>query len=476
MATALQAVLTVEADRAAQATGCVQRVRKFRGATLVQTLVFGWLAQPEATGTQLRQMGVRLGVVASLQALAQRFTPALAACLERVLEAALRQVVVSDPTVIPLLARFRGVYLLDSTTIALPDALATVWPGCGGRTETGTAAALKLQISRDVVRGALHGSLHAGREQDQTAPELTASLPPGALRIQDLGYFSLGRLAAWGAAGGCYLSRLKAGVAVCTPDGRRWEAGRLLGAQPGAVIDLAVSLGVAERLPCRLIAVRVPAAVAAERRRKLRAAAQREGQTVSAARLTLADWTVLVTNLGAGALAVAEALVLARVRWQIECVVTRWKDGGKVDESRSEQPWRILCEVYAKLIGMLIQHWLILTAGWTAPDTSLPKAAAVVRAEMPALARALAHPAHLTAVLATIAATLRHAGCVTRRRRRPAAVPLLRDPSRQSLPPPSAARTIRTPAAEAAYLDAYGATHASPLPLRLGHRGCPKRG
>lgn len=450
VAIALQSVLTETAEAAARATGCVQRVRKFCGATLVQTLVLGWLAQPEATVTQLSQMGVRLGVVASPQALDQRFTPALAACLERVLTAALGQVLSSEPSLIPLLARFRGVYLLDSTTIALPDALAAVWPGCGGRTAHGTAAALKLQVCLDLVQGELQGSLHAGRDQDQTAPELTAALPPGALRIQDLGYFSLTRMAAWSAEGYGYLSRLKAGVVVFTADGRRWEASRLLAAQPSAVIDLPVTLGVAERFSSRLIAVRVPLAVAAERGRKLHAAAQREGKTVSAARLALADWTVVVTNLDAGRLTVEEALVLVRVRWQMELLFKLWKAEGKVDESHSQQPWRILAEVYAKLIGMIVQHWLILTAGWNVPAASLPKAAMVIRLEIAALARVLADPVHLVAWLTTIAATLRHAGYVTRRRRRPATVQLLRDPSRQPMPRATDSPTILTPASEAA--------------------------
>jgi hypothetical protein len=450
VATALQGVLTEVADAAAAATGCVQRVRRFRGATLVQTLVLGWLAQPAATVTQLSQMGVRVGVVASPQALDQRFTPALAACLQQVLEAALTEVLVAEPSLRPLLSRFAGVYLLDSTTIALPDELAEVWPGCGGRTTNGTAAALKLQICLDLVHGELQGSLHAGRDQDQTAPELSIPLPPDALRLQDLGYFSLTRLATWAAEGRHYLSRLKAGVVVFTADGQRWDAGRLLAAQPTAVIDLAVALGVAERLPCRLIAVRVPAAVAAERRRKLRAAARREGQTVSAARLALADWTVVVTNLPADRLTVAEALVLVRVRWQIELLFKLWKAEGKVDEWRSAKPWRILCEVYAKLIGMVVQHWLILTAGWTAPDASLPKAAAVIRLEIAALARVLADPVRLRACLATIAATVRHAGRVTRRRRRPATIQLLSNPSRQPMPTPEAAAIESTPTLEAA--------------------------
>ena len=30
------------------------------------------------------------------------------------------------------------------------------------------------------------------------------------------------------------------------------------------------------------------------------------------------------------------------------------------DEWRTNNPWRVLCELYAKLIGLLLQHWLIL--------------------------------------------------------------------------------------------------------------------
>lgn len=109
VARALQGVLTEVAAAAAQATGGVQRVRKFRGATLVQTLGLGWLAQPEASVTELSQRGVRVGVVATPPALDQRFTPALAACLEQVLAAAVTAVVATEPSLRPLLSRFAGV-------------------------------------------------------------------------------------------------------------------------------------------------------------------------------------------------------------------------------------------------------------------------------------------------------------------------------------------------------------------------------
>jgi hypothetical protein len=102
VAAALQAVLTEGAAGAAQLSGVIQRVRAFTGPTLVQTLVLGWLADPHATLQQLRQMAARLGVSVSAQAIDQRFGPALADCLWRVLEAALCRVVTTDPVALPL--------------------------------------------------------------------------------------------------------------------------------------------------------------------------------------------------------------------------------------------------------------------------------------------------------------------------------------------------------------------------------------
>jgi hypothetical protein len=39
----------------------------------------------------------------------------------------------------------------------------------------------------------------------------------------------------------------------------------------------------------------------------------------------------------------------------------------------------VLCEVYAKLLGMVVQHWILLISCWSYPDRSLAKASATVR-------------------------------------------------------------------------------------------------
>ena len=86
---AMQTLLTPTTEATAAALQYVQRAdrAKFTPSTLVQTLVYGWLAHPAATVTQLAQMASRVGVDIAPQALDQRFTLATATLLQQVLAA-----------------------------------------------------------------------------------------------------------------------------------------------------------------------------------------------------------------------------------------------------------------------------------------------------------------------------------------------------------------------------------------------------
>jgi hypothetical protein len=430
VAQAIQTVLTDVPEEVARATKFCRRRSKLTAARFVQTAVLGWWQHPEATLEQLSQAAAGLGCPVSPQALDQRFGEPAAALLRDRLETAAAQAIAAEPVANEVLGRFSAVYLLDSTTVALPDALATVWAGCGGRVEQGGRAALKLTVRQDLVRGGLDGPvLGDGRVQDKSSPLQTAAVPAGALRIADQGFWSLGVLAAIAAGGGYFLGRLHLQTTVLV-GGAAVDLVPWLAAQAAAELDAAVELGVAARLGARLLAVRVPQEVADRRRAKLRAAAQREGTAPNARALALADWTLLVTNAPADRLSVREALVLGRVRWQVELLFRLWKSGGRIDEWRSAKPWRALCEVYAKLTAMVLQHWVLLVGCRLFADRSLVRAAKTARDHVPVLAVALAHAPLLVAALARIGRRLA-AGCtVDQRRAHPSACQLLADPSR----------------------------------------------
>jgi hypothetical protein len=416
VARAMREILTTTADDAARTTRFVQRTSPLSGAIFSQTLVFGFLGNSQATLEELTQTAAAFGVDISPQALDQRFTASAAACLQQVLLTAMARVITAEPVAIPLLQRFTAVYVQDSSTIVLPELFAAQWPGCGGSPAASTSAALKLQARLEMCTGRLDVQLQEGRASDR-ATVLPGPLPAGALRLADLGYWSLGAFAALAQHEVFWLSRLQMQTAVYDATGNRRALLELLEAQRTDTIELAVTLGERQRLAARLLAVRVPQDVADARRRRLRQAACDKGRQVSATRLALAAWTVFVTNVPQERLTLREALVLGRMRWQIELLFKLWKSQGHVDESRSTKPWRILCEVYAKLLAMLVQHWVFLVSCWAYPDRSLTKAAQTVQKHALHLASAFASVQRLAEALLMVKRCLA-AGCRMNRRKK----------------------------------------------------------
>ena len=423
---ALRTVRTTLADQAAQTSGFVQRQSKLTGALFVQTLVFGWLANAQATLEELSQTAATRGLVITPQGLEQRFTERAATCLQQVLQIAVTHLLHTTPVAVPLLQRFNGVSVLDSSTIVLPDVLASIWPGCGGRTGVNTRAALKAQVQLDLCTGALCGlELQAGRSHDSTTPLQTVPLPEGALRLTDLGYFDLDVLATLGTTGVFWLSRLHLQTRRYDATGQPVDLLTLVTNTEQPTLDLPITLGATQRMPARLLARRVPQEVADQRRRRLRREARDKGRTVTKRTLALAAWTFVVTNVPGDRLTVEEARVLLRARWQIELVFKLWKSHGRIDESRSGKPWRVLCDVYATLLAMVVQHWVLLASCWQYPDRSLRKAAQTVQKHALHLASAFQTHTALEAALTIIQRCLASGCRINKRKHMPHTYQLL---------------------------------------------------
>src|SRR5262249_7662491 len=78
LAHTLQTLFTTTADQLARQTGFVRRASKLTGAVFSQTVVFTWLADPEATLETMTQTAASLGTPITPQALDERFQPARA--------------------------------------------------------------------------------------------------------------------------------------------------------------------------------------------------------------------------------------------------------------------------------------------------------------------------------------------------------------------------------------------------------------
>ena len=83
------------------------------------------------------------------------------------------------------------------------------------------------------------------------------------------------------------------------------------------------------------------------------------------------------------------------MRWQIELLFKRWKGLGGLQVSTKMKPGRVLCELYAKLLGMLVAHWFTFIRGGPLEGFSLTKAIRKIQQLAGRLVDALCWPERL---------------------------------------------------------------------------------
>jgi hypothetical protein len=418
------------AQQAAQATGVIVRQRKFTPLSLARTFVLGFLQKPDASDEQLAQVAAQSGAAVTPQAIDQRQTSKLAAFLEDLFRRAVRVVVGSDRVLAPILQRFAAVTLLDSTVIRLPDSQHERFAGCGGRCGSGLAA-VKLQTEVDLRSGAVtHVELESGRSADSSTQRQHVRRTEGTLRITDLGYFCVGVFAAMVEAQEHFLSRVQFGTGVRLPGGEAIDVLRWLADQAGPFVDRPILLGSEQRLACRLIAWRVPPEQADRRRQKLREEFQRKwGRQPTTQRLAWCDWTILVTSVPTELLTPSEAAVLYRARWQIELLFKRWKSQGRVATLDASSDVRQVIRVWARLLAVLVGHWLLVATVWGDATKSLTKVSEAIRWFVGQLLASLDRSEELVRVIENMAGVVATT-CRRNTRTRPGTFELLNDPSR----------------------------------------------
>lgn len=426
----IKQVLQEKANQAGKTTGFIKRVREFTGASFAQTMVLGQMQLGEVSLSDLAQFARHTKVSVSAQAIDQRFNEKTVAFFEEVLNAAFTQVVAADPVAIPLLARFSEVIVEDSSTFSLPDALKELWQGCGGK-QKGTLSAFKIHVRWDLLNGSLTNlAIGPGKLPDNKSPFKMNRRQRRSVRIADLGYFDTQVFEQEHAAGEYWISRVKVGnLVIFDKDGNRLDLPPFL-AQKAVdhSYECSVQVSATRRLPARLIAFPVPEEVAVKRQADNARKAKRHNRPVNPTLQDLTHWTLLITNIPIESLSANEALILLRARWQIELLYKLWKQYAGADTSRSENPWRLLCDVYAKLIGMIIVHWLMIIGCWQIPNRSMVKAAKAIRNQINLIARALNGRDDLNRVLQEITEGLDRC-CQNTRKKQPNTSQLLLDSS-----------------------------------------------
>jgi hypothetical protein len=396
--------------------GFCQRRRALTPSAFVRTLVFGWLDNPTASLDDLADYASTLGKPISGSGLRQQLLkPTAPQLLQGVLDHALQPLLFGTQAPIPLLQRFQGVYVFDTSIFSLPACLAQHYPGCGNQNQQKNAAC-KVLFGLELTSGGLvQLEFFSARDPDQGLFPLCQPLPEGALALRDLGFFAAQRLQEQTELGVWWLTRAQPQLVVQLGKGQTQGLLPFLRGR-GATVDLPeVEVGTKVRLRCRLLAWRVPDAVAERRKQKRqeqrarkyrrRRRAQQRGKKVSkgcggqgkkrvvpavpAEQLEWCEWVVVLTNVPADKLSVPEAQALLRARWQIELLIKVWKQSGCLEKLRGTKRERVECELLAKVLGQLVAHWAVLSSGRVYLAVNVPQATRKVKKYAERLGQAL---------------------------------------------------------------------------------------
>jgi hypothetical protein len=433
VAVVLQSMLGVigseNIEHLGRTTGLIRRRRKFSACTLLQTLVLTLLKKPQAKLIDYQTTAAQLGVILTQEAIDKRFSKELIAFLREVIERALQPALAITASRAKLLQEFTSVRIGDSTTVPLPDEFAQEFPGCGGKSGSGQAA-MKIQFLWDLLAGGIISlCIEPGTQSDAKSPVAQQPAPAGSLTIFDLGYFCLKRFRSLSEARAYWISRFQHGTLVYTPDGRLLDLLGYLREHGGSgLVDMSILLGAAERLPCRMIAVRVPQEKANRRRQNAIEKAQKHGRTPSRDYLDMQSWNVFVTNCEAAQFTWKEVVILYRARWQIELMFKLWKSHNQLAAHRpgasAEQKLAI---IYAKLIAIIVQHWVLIGASWGDVDRSLTKAAKILQEWITGIIDALDDAVELAKVIEKTATVIAAVARIGKRRSQPSLFQLLDD-------------------------------------------------
>jgi len=367
--------LEIEAEQIGREVGVVQRRSKLTGARLVQILVLGWLANPEASLNELVQVADDLGVAISVPALQQRITERLVVLLRELVAVALTRF--RQPIRLPaaILTHFQAVNIVDSTLIRLPDPLQCHFRGSRKRI---SPSEMKVQLSFEYLQGNLNAlEVQSGISPDQRCELPMAWATAGSLTLMDLGYFKKSHLDSIDQAGAYFLSRLQTqtGLLAQADDEHLIDLPRFLSRLEGTQGEVNVYLKDQRTFAVRLIYARLPDAVVAERRRKAKRNAKRRGTSCSQRHLDLLAWALFITNVPSDWFSPQQVMLVYRVRWQVELVFKLWKSQACVDAVGHYRLVRVLCQFYARLLGLILFHWSVAPRRFLpSGEISLPKA------------------------------------------------------------------------------------------------------
>lgn len=271
----------------------------------------------------------------------------------------------------------KHVHVTDSSEIQLNHKLQEIFTGTRN-----IPSIMKVQTTVDFLQGMLVGlDLTPGNYPDQAYKKYLNYVSHDTLIINDLGYFDSTLFSAIIKNGGFFLSRYFRSVGLYhaeqKEDNDAIDLIKTLKEATSNVIDIPIFLGAKQRVPCRLIALRLSDSEYERRRRNQNRQGKRDHRTPQKRPTELDKWSIFVTNLSIAQLAAEKAWEVYACRWQIELFFKLLKSECKLTNFTHQNPLRTQIEVYIKYIVVCIMMVVVMTI--TEKEISFSKAISVFR-------------------------------------------------------------------------------------------------
>jgi hypothetical protein len=350
-------------DQTARRTGFVRRRSKMTGKVFLALVTFGLWSNAKTTLAQLaakmRQFGAHQSV--SAEAIHQRMNTRAVAFLQDLMQQALAKLQALDHSCADgVFDGFSKVYIADSTGFGLPECLKTLFPGSGG---SASSAGAKIQLVWEYTQSLFaHFALTPLNLPDQKyVDHVVALAQKGSLFLFDLGYFKIKTFALIAQAGAYFLSRLNHQTNIYEGTASSLSPLDLvafLKKTPCEMIEKEIFIGEADRVPARLIAVRLPDDVVNERRRVARQKAKEKGYTPTDAHLFLLTWNLFITNVPGEIWSPETVVKTYPIRWQIELIFKSWKSHCNLAIINAKKKEAVLCYLYGRMLLVLLTYAL----------------------------------------------------------------------------------------------------------------------
>lgn len=293
------------------------------------------------------------------QALYERMNPRTETFIKTVLEQQLREKMqfVQEKKIKGIMKNFNSVMIDDSTTLHLPDELAEQFPGNVSRGKKKAQAKIHAQFNLTQNNFSFF-HLHSFSDNDQSlSGDVLPSLQKGDLCIRDLGFLVLDVIGKFIEKEIYFISRKNFQTKVFdTKTGI--EIDLLKELRKNKFIDKEVIIGKKQQIKVRLIALPIPDAQAAQRRRKAKTDRDKR-LNHSAKYYELLGYAIFITNIESPVCNAEQIMHLYQLRWRIEIIFKSWKSGfnfQKLIHRQCTNAIRVKCIIYLMLLYIYLFH------------------------------------------------------------------------------------------------------------------------